>query len=83
MPREYKTPNIVLNLLIDLNLDKHLTERENFQLLDFLGDIGGVQAILISFFQFILFFINYNHFDSSMASKLFKIKKPASGDDEA
>ena len=82
MPREYKTPNIVLDLLIDLNLDKHLTERENFQLLDFLGDIGGVQAILISFFQFILFFINYNHFDSFMASKLFKIKKPASGDDE-
>ena len=41
-----------------------------------MGDIGGVQAILISFFQFILFFLNYRYFDSYMASKLYKIKKP-------
>ena len=68
-------PNVVLELLIEVNLDMNLILRENFEILDLLGDVGGMQAILISFFQFVLFFFNYHHFDSFMASKLFKIKK--------
>ena len=65
-----------------MSLDRHLTVRDNFQLLDMLGDIGGVQAILFSIFQFVLFFINYNNFDTFMASKLYKIKLPSAEDEE-
>ena len=66
----------MINLQYEVDMDKHIIFRENYHILDLLGDIGGIQAILISFFQFILFFTNYHHFDSFMASHLYKIKKP-------
>ena len=65
----------MLDLFFEVNLDKHVILRENYNILDLLGDVGGVQAILISFFQFILYLTNYHHFDTFMASKLYKIKK--------
>ena len=71
-----KDSSTVLFLAFEMSLDKHVITREHFSVLDLLGDIGGVQAILISLIQFILFFLNYHHFDQFMASKLFKIKKP-------
>ena len=55
--------NIVMDLLFEVSLDRHVILRENYNVLDFMGDIGGVQGILISLVQFFLFFINYNHFD--------------------
>ena len=66
----------MLDLYFEVSLDKDVILRENYNILDLLGEVGGVQAILISFFQFILYFTNYHHFDSFMASKLYKIKKP-------
>ena len=71
-----KDSNTILFLSFEVLLDLHQISREHFSVLDLMGDIGGVQAILISFFQFILFFLNYRYFDSYMASKLYKIKKP-------
>ena len=61
--------------MFEVNLDKHVILREHYNILDLLGEVGGVQTILISFFQFILYLINYHHFDTFMASKLYKIKK--------
>ena len=34
--------NIVMDLLFEVSLDRHLILRENYNVLDFLGDIGGV-----------------------------------------
>ena len=46
-----------------MNLNKHVIIRESFGVFDLLGDIGGVQALLVSFFQFILYLLNYGYFD--------------------
>ena len=53
----------VIYLQYEVDFDKHLIFRENYHILDLLGDIGGIQAILMSFFQFVLFFLNYRYFD--------------------
>ena len=76
LPR-VRNPDIVMDVLFEVSLDKSVVLRESLHLLDLLGDIGGVSSLLFGFLQFMLFFINYNHFDSFMTSKLFKIKKPA------
>ena len=71
-----------MDLMLEVSLDRNIVLRENYNVLDFLGDIGGVQALLISLVQFMLVFINYGHFDQFMASKLYKIKKPADEDEK-
>ena len=51
-----------------------------------LSDIGGIEAILISFITFFLSFWNYKHFDSYMVEHLYKIgfrKEDERGEDEA
>ena len=52
-----------MDMLFEVSLDRNIILRENYNVLDFLGDIGGVQALLISLAQFMLVIINYNHFD--------------------
>ena len=51
-----------------------------------LSDIGGIEAILISFITFFLSFWNYKHFDSYMVEHLYKIgfrEKDSREEDEA
>ena len=75
-----KNPNNLLYLSFEVSRHKHFISRENFTVLDLLGEIGGLQGFLISLCQFVLYFINYQHFDQFMASKLFKIQKPKDDD---
>ena len=42
-------------------------------MLDVLSDIGGIQSIIITSFSFFIGIWNYKHFDSYMASKLYKL----------
>ena len=65
-----------------MNLSLRYVERSGYQIIDLLSDAGGMQSIIMSLFSFFLAFLNYKHFDSFMASRLFKIKKPASDEDE-
>ena len=58
-----------------MNLNLRHIEREGYQSLDLLSDVGGIWAILSSVFASVLTFLNYNNFDTFMASRLFKIKK--------
>ena len=56
-------------------MDRIELERRAYTFLDVLSDCGGIQAVLISLLSGFLSVINYSHFDSYMASRLFKIKK--------
>ena len=58
-----KDPNILLLLVFEVNLDKHFISRENFTLLDLMGDLGGLKIGLISASHFILILLNYGYFD--------------------
>ena len=42
-----------------------------------LSDTGGLLGIFFAFATFLSAFWNYHSFDNFMASRLFKIKKPA------
>ena len=64
-----------MNISAEMSLDKIEIERSAYTFLDLLSDVGGINAILISIFAGFLSIINYNHFDSFMASRLFKLKK--------
>lgn len=44
-------------------------------MLEILSDIGGFYSIFIAIFSSLLALFNYNHFDTYMASRLFKIQK--------
>lgn len=70
-----KDTHTVMNLNIEMSLDRIELERRAYTFLDVLSDCGGIQAVLISFLSGFLSIINYSHFDSYMASRLFKIKK--------
>ena len=56
-----------------MNLDLLFVQRDGYTFIDVLSDIGGIEAILISFITFFLSFWNYKHFDSYMVEHLYKI----------
>ena len=59
-----------------MNLNQLSINRQIYSSLELISDIGGIQAILLSLFGFILSVFNYNNFDTFLASRLFKLKKP-------
>ena len=44
-----------------------------------MSDIGGLQGILLSFSMGLLVLLNYNNFDSYLASRLYKIQDNSDG----
>ena len=82
-PRSYeKDYNSQVDLQIEMNMNLRAISRSSYQILDLLSDIGGMQAVIMSIFAAFLAIMNYKHFDTFMASRLFKIKKPACDEDE-
>ena len=65
----------VMNINIELNLDRYFIVREPDTYIDVLADLGGVQSIFITLFSAVLAIVNYSHFDTFMTSRLFKLKK--------
>ena len=64
-----------MTLSFEVNMDQIVITRSNYTVLDLLSDIGGIQGILAPILSIPLIFFNYKHFDTFMASKLYKIKK--------
>ena len=62
-------------LTFEVNMDQLVVTRSTYTVLDLLSDIGGIQGILASILSIPLICLNYKHFDTFMASKLYKIKK--------
>ena len=62
-----------MDVTIEMNLDLGVIQRTSYNVLDVLSDIGGIQSIIITSFSFFIGILNYKHFDSYMASKLYKL----------
>lgn len=71
----YEKDDVVqMEITVEMNRDLHFIERKSYTLIDLLSDVGGVQAIFVSFVGAWIALWNYEHFDTTMASQLFKIQ---------
>ena len=68
--------NAMIDITIEMNRDLAVIQRNGYTLLDLLSDTGGVQSILLSGFAVLISLLNYKHFDTYIASQLFKLRKP-------
>ena len=66
---------MVVSFTFEMDLDKYVIKRDGYTILDMLSDIGGIQAVLYSFFAVLVSVSSYKNFDNTLASKLFRLKK--------
>lgn len=71
-----KDYDVQMDITIERDLALNILARSGYTILDLLSDVGGMQSILVSGFAIVLAVLNYNYFDTYLASRLFKIKKP-------
>ena len=71
----------VMNISIEMNLDRTNLIRECYDILDLLSDVGGIQTIMLVLTSVVLSVLNYGNFDTFMASRLFKIKRESATED--
>ena len=57
-----------------MNFDLTVVSRNTYNIFDLLSDIGGIQSILVTFFNLLLRVWNYNHLSNYLVSKLYKYK---------
>ena len=57
----------------EMNLNQTVVTRNGYTILDVLSDMGGFQRVLFSFFALVSSILNFSHFDSYLASKLYKL----------
>ena len=74
-----KERNVQMDITVEIDKDLEVILRRNYHIIDLLSDIGGVQAIVFFLIAFILSIFNYQHFDTHMASQLFKMQKQGLG----
>ena len=75
LPYEFND-GIWISVTIEMSLDLFKYDRQMYTTFDMLSDIGGLSGILITISSLFLKIWNCHVFDSYMASRLFKIKKP-------
>ena len=68
---------VIMDVTIEMNLNLGFIQRTSYNVLDVLSDIGGIQSIILTTFSVLMSILNYKHFDSYMASKLYKLKAPS------
>ena len=56
-----------------MNLDKILINRQVYNVLDMLGDIGGLQYALIIILTFIVMLFNFNATENFLVSEMFQV----------
>ena len=56
-----------------MNLDKILINRQVYNVLDMLGDIGGLQYALIIILTFIVMLFNFNTTENFLVSEMFQV----------
>ena len=79
-----RVPSFVIGLRFEMNFDLNVISRNTYNILDLLSDIGGIQSILVTFFNLLLRIWNYNHLSNYLVSKLYKYKpRGARGDPSA
>ena len=67
--------DVQIAIAIQMNLSRIFVDRDVYNFLDFIGDIGGLQSALLSFFGFCFFFCSMNAFDNFLVQHLFTAEK--------
>ena len=70
-PYEFKD-NVHLSISYEMELNKQSIDRTVYTLLDWLGDVGGLQGIIFDIGGFLLMFISGNGLTYLLLSSLFK-----------
>ena len=60
-----------MDITIEMNLNLKVIARAGYTILDFISDVGGIQAMLISLVAWVVAFWNYKMFDNYMVSRLY------------
>ena len=66
--------SFVAGISVEMNLEKKTFKRITYSLLDAFAEIGGLSKLLNSSMTFIAFILSFDHIDSLLASRLYKIK---------
>ena len=57
---------MVVTLTFEMDLDMYVIQRNGYTILDLLSDIGGIQAMLFSFFAVVVSVFNYKNVDNTL-----------------
>ena len=71
-PYEYYN-DVHIAVTYSVNLDKILINRQVYNVLDMLGDIGGLQYALIIILTFIVMLFNFNETENFLVSEMFQV----------
>ena len=71
----YSATNMNFDYLVRIELDLNLRrfERTYYNVIDLLGDIGGVQSILTSFAAIVILILKHDRVSNFIAASLFKV----------
>ena len=83
-PYEY-FDNVHVAIAYEFDLNLYRLDREAYNKLDWLGDIGGLKEALTIMFAFLFGIFNYNKFDDYLVSNMYReaTKKDRLGNKEA
>ena len=70
-PYEY-SDDVHFAVAYEFDLNMYRIDREAYNFLDWLGDLGGLKEAVIIILTFILGMFNYNVFDNYMVSQLYR-----------
>ena len=73
--------NVQTEIRIELAFDINEISRDSYKFVDFLSDIGGMNGMLISGSLLFLSMWNFNNFDNTIVSRLYKIEEPSDNED--
>ena len=65
-----------MDISVEVNLNEQVIQREVYNILDVLSDIGGMQGLLLSGAGYLIAICNYHMFDNFMVTRLYKLEKP-------
>lgn len=71
-PYEYYN-DVHIAVTYSVNLDKILINRQVYNVLDMLGDIGGLQYALIIILTFFVMLFNFNETENFLVSEMFQV----------
>ena len=66
-----------MDFTVEMNLSQTQIARAGYTFLDYLGDIGGLQGMLMSGIAMFLMVWNFNNFENYMVTRLFRMENKA------
>ena len=64
-----------ISITYEFDLNQYRIDREAYNLLDWLGDIGGLKEAIVISFGFLYATLSYNQFENFLVSKLYKTRE--------